>query len=167
MSELRTNRIVPRDGMPSAAYGGGIIQVVYHQYSTDISFNTNTEITTATIKPSSASNKILIDVRIRYKHEGTNGQYFMRLDRKIGSGSYSTGINGSFAMHSSSYGTAGHMFQPPWVRMYNDNPGTTDVVTYKIQINPWGSPGSNFRLNPFDGDQENQGLQMIMYEVSA
>ena len=28
MSELRTNRIVPRDGLPSGADGGGIIQIV-------------------------------------------------------------------------------------------------------------------------------------------
>ncbi len=27
MSELRTNRIVPRDGLPAGAAGGGIIQV--------------------------------------------------------------------------------------------------------------------------------------------
>ena len=29
MSELRTNRIVPRDGIPSGASGGGIVQVVF------------------------------------------------------------------------------------------------------------------------------------------
>ena len=27
MSELRTNRIVPRDGLPSGTFSGGIIQV--------------------------------------------------------------------------------------------------------------------------------------------
>ena len=33
MSELRTNRIVPRDGLPSGSFGGGIIQVRYAQQS--------------------------------------------------------------------------------------------------------------------------------------
>ena len=28
MSELRTNKIYPRDGLPSGASGGGIVQVV-------------------------------------------------------------------------------------------------------------------------------------------
>ena len=32
MSELRTNRIVPRDGLPSGSYGG-IIQVKYANYT--------------------------------------------------------------------------------------------------------------------------------------
>ena len=31
MSELRTNKILPRDGLPSGAYGGGIVQVRYYQ----------------------------------------------------------------------------------------------------------------------------------------
>ena len=35
MSELRTNRIVPRDGIPSGSHGG-IIQVKYATYSTQI-----------------------------------------------------------------------------------------------------------------------------------
>ena len=29
MSELRTNRIIPRDGLPSGSANGGIIQVKY------------------------------------------------------------------------------------------------------------------------------------------
>ena len=42
MSELRTNRIIPRDGLPSGS-SGGIIQVVFAQ--------TNTEFTTCIIPP--------------------------------------------------------------------------------------------------------------------
>jgi len=34
MSELRTNRIFPRDGLPAGAAGGGIIQVVRAQNTT-------------------------------------------------------------------------------------------------------------------------------------
>ena len=34
MSELRTNRIVPRDGLPSGSFGGCIIQVRYAQQDT-------------------------------------------------------------------------------------------------------------------------------------
>ena len=35
MSELRTNRIVPRDGIPSGSHGG-IIQVKYATASTEV-----------------------------------------------------------------------------------------------------------------------------------
>ena len=32
MSELRTNKIYPKDGLPSGAWGGGIIQIAYGSY---------------------------------------------------------------------------------------------------------------------------------------
>ena len=74
MSELRTNKIYPRDGLPSGA-SGGIIQIVRTNF---VDYYSNTsliplddtipqiteggEITTATITPTSASNKILVSV---------------------------------------------------------------------------------------------------------
>ena len=64
MSELRTNRIVPRDGLTSGAYGG-IIQVKYANYSASsqtISTTTYTDITgvSVTITPTRADSAILI-----------------------------------------------------------------------------------------------------------
>ena len=64
MSELRTNRIVPRDGLPSGASGGGIIQVVQ---SVVTSSSTGTGATAASvmtcgITPTSSANKILVMV---------------------------------------------------------------------------------------------------------
>ena len=64
MSELRTNRIVPRDGLPSGS-SGGIIQIK----STHITagFTTQSETYTditghnITITPTRADSKILID----------------------------------------------------------------------------------------------------------
>ena len=62
MSELRTNQIFPRDGLASAAIGGGIIQVVQEQkliQSKPNSTNRNNILTlTATITPTSSSNLI-------------------------------------------------------------------------------------------------------------
>ena len=63
MSELRTNRIVPRDGLPSGS-AGGIIQVK-STTKTD-TFTTNstsfTDITglSVTITPTRSDNKILV-----------------------------------------------------------------------------------------------------------
>ncbi len=167
MSELRTNKIVPKDGMPSGSFGGGIIQVRYNTYSTDNSFNSAQTLCETIIGMQSASNKVMVDLRIRAKHEGTNGQYYIRLQRKIGSGGSYTSIGGDHGMHTSSYGTAGYMHQPALMRMYWDTPGSTGDIYYRVYIAPWGSPSSNLRLNPFDGDAENHGIQMILYEVSA
>ena len=69
MSELRTNKIYPRDGLPVSASGGGIIQVV-SVTKTDTESLTSTTTETlipgmeATITPQSASNKILVMVTL-------------------------------------------------------------------------------------------------------
>lgn len=69
MSELRTNKIYPRDGLPVSASGGGIIQVV-SVTKTDIESLTSTTTETlipgmeATITPQSASNKILVMITL-------------------------------------------------------------------------------------------------------
>ena len=65
MSELRTNRIVPRDGLPSGS-SGGIIQVrsttktdTFSMPSNDTSFHTVTGLS-VTITPTRSDSKILV-----------------------------------------------------------------------------------------------------------
>ena len=71
MSELRTNRIVPRDGLVSGTYnGGGIIQVK-QTVKTDV-FSSNTssfhDITgmSVSITPTRSDSKVLIQVSLSY-----------------------------------------------------------------------------------------------------
>ena len=68
MSELRTNRIVPRDGLVSATgKGGGIIQVVESSTTTMVSHTSNSYIDiglSATITPTRSDSKILIQGNI-------------------------------------------------------------------------------------------------------
>ena len=66
MSELRTNQIFPRDGKPSGAIGGGIIQVVRAQSTTPNQTPSSTETwtdvqPTVTITPTRSSNLIIIE----------------------------------------------------------------------------------------------------------
>ena len=42
MSELRTNKIVPRDGLPSGTFGGGIVQVRFAALDANTTFTGNT-----------------------------------------------------------------------------------------------------------------------------
>ena len=77
MSELRTNKIVPRDGLPLSASGGGIIQVV-SVTKTDAESLASTSTPQlipgmqATITPQSASNKILVMICL---HAAVGGSY--------------------------------------------------------------------------------------------
>ena len=69
MSELRTNKIVPRDGLPSGAIGGGIIQVVRAQNTsqnqTPSSTGTWTDVNpSVTITPTRASNLVIIETSV-------------------------------------------------------------------------------------------------------
>ena len=68
MSELRTNKIYPRDGLPAGATAGGIIQMVEVTNTDQTTFGSTPSDWTATgfsasITPTSASNKVLVMVR--------------------------------------------------------------------------------------------------------
>ena len=52
MSELRTNRIIPRDGMSGDSWCGGIIQIAYASYDgTALSITADTDVLSGTITP--------------------------------------------------------------------------------------------------------------------
>ena len=63
MSELRTNRIIPRDGLPSGSYGG-IIQVktASAQDNTDYSSTSDTTMLTLSFTPQRADSVLWIHV---------------------------------------------------------------------------------------------------------
>ena len=62
MSELRTNRIVPRDGLPSGTFGGivQVVQTVKQDYQT-ININEEDDIISASINLKHASSKVMIN----------------------------------------------------------------------------------------------------------
>ena len=69
MSELRTNRIVPRDGLPAGS-AGGIIQVKQvikkDQFTTANNTNNYTDLTglSVAITPTRSDSKILVEAHI-------------------------------------------------------------------------------------------------------
>ena len=89
MSTLRANKVLPRDGLPSGAYGGGIIQVRTHVKSTTVTTTANgiIELHSGTITPTSSTNKILVDVRLRgHETTGNARKWFLNVGRSIGGG---------------------------------------------------------------------------------
>ena len=179
MSELRTNRIVPRDGIPTDAYSGGIVQVSFARLTSAITLTSSTEILTGTITPTRSDSKILVDVRIRTYMDyssGSSSQWYAGVQRKIGGGSYvwvsgkgenSTSGNelGRYAYHIN--GTSGGSHNPGIYMMVRDVPATTSQLTYSLLIGNWGTANGSVRLNRQTGDHEQDGAQMIMYEVSG
>ena len=173
MSELRTNRIVPRDGLPSGS-SGGIIQIksTHITASFQTQSETYTDITghSVTITPKFNTSKILIDYRVSWMHTSSNGaSATLRLlrgstvigndattDDRMGILLLSTDSNGN--MSSSSIN-------------YLDSPATTSAITYKIQIHldsAGGSGGHIFGINHWPPNDNYRGTSSITaYEVSA
>jgi len=175
MSELRVNKIIPKDGLSSDSWGGGIVQISYGSYDgSALSITSNTDIVSATITPKSSSSKILVDVRLRALLDGSGGQWYAGVKRSIG-GATAVWISGqgdnsnaghehgryAWAMISSDHRHGG-CFQ-----FARDLPATTSQCTYTLAAGPWGSASGALRVNRQSGDQERQGAQIVLYEVSA
>lgn len=173
MSELRTNRIIPRDGLSAGSWCGGIIQVAYASYDgSALAITTSTDVLSGSITPTRSDSKILVDVRLRAAIEGTSGQWYAGLKRSIGgaaaeyvsgAGDLSPNSNGLYAWHM----TSSQYMHGGCYQVVRDEPGTTSTCTYTLTIGPWGSASGQLRINRQYGDQERQGIQFIMYEVSG
>ena len=165
MSELRTNRIVPRDGVPSGSFGGGIVQVRFAQLSSQLLLTANGDILSGNITPVRSDSKILVDIRLRAREEsGNNAQWFVGLRKTIGGVDSYPG--GRYMMHSRSHPT-----YSGWAGFYQmvfDNSGSNnEEITYTLYAGPWGSNnGTTFRVNGSTGDGEVYGAQLITYEVA-
>ena len=179
MSELRTNKIYPRDGLPAGA-SGGIIQIVEK-----IDATTNTTTSTSwtnlgvdslniSITPTSASNKILMMVTMQLEmgaDSSTGAIIFARdpagtpayfansgVAAGIGPGNDSNGVSKLFL--SQGYGglngqTTSHFGV--------DSPGTTSSVTYGVL---WGVNGGTGYYNRGAGGY-NGSSSIILMEVSG
>ena len=132
MSELRTNRIVPRDGLVSATgKGGGIIQVVESSTTTQVSHTANSYIDiglSATITPTRSDSKILIQGNIggiETSADNNYGQGILLRDSTVIISAIDYGIG--FTGDSARAGASSSFF-------ILDAPATASAVTYKVQF---------------------------------
>ena len=183
MSELRTNRIVPRDGLPAGASGGGIIQVV-SVTKTDAESLTSSPTPQlipgleATITPQSASNKILVMVVLYASVGGSFAAHYAVLKRgttdiaigdAAGSRNRATlSLQDQFysSTNSNTYGP--HQGQV----IHLDSPATTSAVTYGLyHVEPDNNANALY-INRSEGDADstnhNRTVSSItLMEISA
>ena len=144
MSELRTNRIIPRDGLPSGAFGG-IIQVKQSVLTSSAAIATGHNFTDSglavTITPTRSDSRILVMSDITC---GLSNGYGGCLRLLRGSTHvYKGNADGSrpivtkwFCDHkgaTETYSTYFPHFQ------FIDSPSTTSATTYKIQLAAYSS----------------------------
>ncbi len=148
MSELRTNRIVPRDGLTSGTNnGGGIIQVRNIMY-TDIfsSSHSGSQYVDVTgfsldITPTRSDSKILVQPEVAGGLNDNYGYNFRFQVVRTPSGGSSTAIgiaaSGAYAM-TGGYNLYNTDAATPYIfgmsKTFMDSPATTTLVNYKIQV---------------------------------
>ena len=164
MSELRTNRIVPRDGLPSGA-SGGIIQTkmgVTTSQSVSTSGNWDATSLQVSITPTRSDSKILIMCSggMNGAAGGSAGEtYGYKIYKSVGGGSYAE--TESSAWGQSVYYGPGNEYTNLSIN-YLDSPSTTSSVTYKLyQKRISGSGDASVNRN------NNNQTQMIAMEVSG
>ena len=169
MSELRTNRIVPRDGLPAGS-AGGIIQVKQvikkDQFTTANNTNNYTDLTglSVAITPTRSDSKILVEAHIY--NSNNNAVNFFRILRgstfiEQPSGTSSSGAG--FNAHGFAY--FDHSFQDTTVIKILDSPATTSATTYKVQC---ACTGTTLTVNKCYNTSNYYGISTLtVYEVSG
>ena len=138
MSELRTNRIVPRDGLPSGS-AGGVIQVVHASATSETSQSFNAGSTfadtglSASITPTRSDSKILVTGYL---------SYYIDLGG-VGSAEWNFAVcDGSNNILDGTTGSArGYRYNEYYVLggkhpiNFLHSPSTTSSFTYKMRMN--------------------------------
>ena len=135
MSELRTDRIVPKDGLPAGS-SGGIIQVKQVIHSEYIKYDTNsftrgersngsTGNFEITITPTRSDSKILVSLNAfydSYQNQRTYVSIFRGASTNLGGG------RGHCEIHNDQ-----GRLQAMLSAQHLDSPATTSAVTYTVQ----------------------------------
>ena len=178
MSELRTNRIVPRDGLASGV-SGGIIQIkqsvltsATHQ-NIDAGSNYDWSNLTCTITPTRSDSKIMITSMLSLVGESSH-PFYVKIKRN---GSYISAARGDASgsrelvttgipTQSNDY-TLGNAFV-----QYLDSPASTSAQTYMFTISHGSNAQRAIYINKTDSDSNNyqytRGIStMTLMEISG
>ena len=162
-SELRVDRIIPVNGVPTGG-GGGVIQVVEVTSDTRTDFSSTASNWTATgfsasITPTRSDSKILVMVSTSIyidTDDNTGGMTVFRNGSTNLGGNTEQGLR-PFYMY---YGGSTHDFQYPVYMQHIDSPATTSSTTYEVY---YTSDKNNNRLNGLRTGRQS----IILMEVSG
>jgi len=127
-SELRVDRIIPVNGVPTGG-GGGIIQVVQDTYNTESS-TANTSYTatglSVNITPTSTSSKVLVLFNLPLQKGGSN--------LRISVGLHRGGSEIYLANREACFNNQTNQATETVSGMFLDSPATTSAVTYDVRV---------------------------------
>jgi len=163
MSELRTNRIVPRDGLPAGS-SGGIIQIKQVIHSNSLQFTAGSTFTAGTssggnfeitITPTRSDSKILVSFNSFYDNNQAGQRAWATLYRSIGGGTASHVLTGSGARGLFEVWNPDQRIQSTCMVQYLDSPNTTQAVTYTVYgyVHSGAGSGGSFYLGLYDNQK--------------
>lgn len=173
MSTIKVDRIEPKDGLQSNAMGG-IVQVVRVVHTNTVSTNSTTYVSTglqASIKPRSASNKIMVSFEHSAYHtqNSTADPYVIHGIRiKRGTQVIYTPLTSTtqgpveFGMYDSNTNHYNAVYNRPRVE-YLDSPATTDTITYSTEIAIYDNDGIVY----VNGTDSSGQSWMTLMEITA
>ena len=167
-SELRVDKIVPVDGVPSGG-GGGIVQVKQSEHAlrvlyTGSSYSAGTKADgstgdySITITPTRADSKILVSFNCHYDNNTANQRAYVTIYRSIGGGTPADIAPGRGLVE---IWNPDQRIQASCMAQYLDSPSTTSAITYTVYARVEGA-GGDFYLGLY-----NNKKWMHAMEVSA
>ena len=161
-SQLRVDKIIPVDGVPTSG-GGGIIQITQSQDGKEqVNFNTDseTDLMTAQITPKFATSKILIIINCNGVGSQTSTHWQMRIRRNQPSTTYLPAV----ADYCGIDGNNGDLGYPCKIQL--DSPATTNTITYTISGIRKDGSGTCYWSHQNGASDESES-NLVLMEVSA
>jgi len=176
MSTIKVDRIEPQDGLQTNAMGG-IVQVVRVVHTGQVSSNSATYVSTglqASIKPRSASNKIMVSFEHSVYHANSldsdlwslHGIKIKRGTQAIYTPASNAGGPYDFGIYDSDNANKSQQYNRSRVE-YLDSPATTGTLTYSTEIAVYSASGTVFvNFNASDTTSAAQSFMTLM-EITA
>ena len=169
MSQIKVNSIVPSGGLPAGS-NGGIIQVVSTYSTTHISTTSTSFVDSgisATITPSSASNKILIQSTLSVGSSITQSVYFKLYNgsSEITAATNANSSNGTAFTTGIDHGSGAQFDIEQVGHNFLYSPSTTSATTIKIY---WRVDGGTGYINRYGYSTDvGGGSALTLYEVTV
>ena len=148
MSTIKVDRIEPKDGLQTNAMGG-IVQVVRVVHTAQVSSNSTTYVSTglqASIKPRSASNKIMVSFEHSIYHNSVTTETIHGIKIKRGTQTIYTPVSNTngpydFGAYDTDTSSTFNHYGRSKVE-YLDSPATTGSITYSTEIACYNGGGN-------------------------
>jgi hypothetical protein len=175
MSTIKVDRIEPQDGLQSNAMGG-IVQVVRVVHTGQVSSNSSTYVSTglqASIKPRSASNKIMVSFEHSVYHSNGFGNLSIHgIKIKRGTQAIYTPVTNNigpydFGLVNNTTSDYSNYYNRSRVE-YLDSPATTGTITYSTEIALYQNNNGTVYVNYSDSNTvEAPKSWMTLTEITA